>query len=182
MLLLLLSPPYGTNLLGWLIQCFKRGGSSAPIHCLNVALFFHRVSCTGRYNTIRYQYKPIHCCLCNSNNISLLHRDKWHQEEFFLNQLIKKTSFLLAEHFKKNSWLHISTKIFPSSLLWPKLPWKFSFHLQNSDDLFLVIDHKQIIVFSFPNFPQQNPLFLKKSSSLNMAIFHIFSTFPPRQP
>ena len=63
--------------------------------------------------------------------------------------------------FKKNSWLHISTERFPSSLIWPKLRKKF--HFISKKFWWPFFCHRpQVVVSSmlFPNFPQQNPLFL----------------------
>ena len=53
--------------------------------------------------------------------------------------------------FNKNSGLHIS--FIPSSLLWPKVPWKFLFHLRKFWWPFLVIGHKSsYFPYFFPTF------------------------------
>ena len=85
--------------------------------------------------------------------------------------------------FKKNSWLHILTERFPSSLLWPKL-WKKIFYFISKKFWwpFLVIDPKSsCFQYFFSTFHNKTPYFslhfsfssLKNSADLFKIMLNI---------
>jgi len=71
--------------------------------------------------------------------------------------------------FKKNSWLLISAEIFPSWLVRPKMPWKFSFHL--SKILMTFFSRRQQIGLFFDFFHLVTPY---SSLQISLSSLHIF--------
>ena len=85
--------------------------------------------------------------------------------------------------FKKKSWLHISTKRFPSWLVWLVFPWKFPFisSAKNSDDHSLVIHPKSSYYqYFFQTFHNKTPysslIFHFHPSKILMTCFLVVNT------